>query len=129
MTLKQAVEAATKSKRRPMTVNEIAEAALPLATSVKGKTPNQQVYSILYTEATRQDGVVERVGKGLVQAQPEAPEGGVTVFVVCLVVRDRSGASIGSTKDIVEATDADEAERIAIERWRALRPTCRFGRW
>ena len=63
MTLKQAIETAMKGKRR-MTVSEIAEAALPLATSVNGATPKQQVYSLLYGQAQRQDGIVERVGTG-----------------------------------------------------------------
>jgi hypothetical protein len=42
----------------------------------------------------------------------------VTVFVVTLVVRDLHGASIVSTEDEVEATDAAEAERVTIERGR-----------
>ena len=48
------------------------------------------------------------------------------MFVVCLVIRHRNGAAIGSTEDVVEASDVAEAERLAIERWRAQRPTCRY---
>jgi hypothetical protein len=50
----------------------------------------------------------------------------VTVFVVCLVIRDRYGAPIGSTEDEVTANDPAEAERIAVEQWKAVRPSCRF---
>lgn len=76
MTLKQAVETAMKTKRgRSMTVNEIADAALPLATSVKGATPKQQLYSILYGEAQRQHGLVERTGKGEFKLNPKRRRG------------------------------------------------------
>ena len=71
MTLKQAVEAAMKGKRRSMTVSEIADAALPHATSVKRATPKQQLFSALYLEAKRQDGLVERVGKGEFKLNPK----------------------------------------------------------
>ena len=69
MTLKAAVETAMKGKRRPMTVNEIAEAAVPLA-EVQGKTPKQQVYSILYTENRMAHGLVTRVDKGTFRLGP-----------------------------------------------------------
>ena len=49
----------------------------------------------------------------------------VALFTVVLEVV-RSSAVIGSTEDVVEADDAADAERIAIERWRALRPGCSF---
>jgi hypothetical protein len=42
--LKQAVETAMKGCRKPMTVSEIAGAAVPLA-EVEGQTPKQRVYS------------------------------------------------------------------------------------
>jgi hypothetical protein len=67
--LKAAVEAAMKGKRRPMTVSEIAEAAVPLA-GVKGKTPKQQVYSLLYTENRKDGGLVTRVDKGTFRLRP-----------------------------------------------------------
>jgi hypothetical protein len=63
MTLKQAVESAMKGKRRPMTVAEIAEVALPLA-ELRGAPPKQTLYSILYAENRKADGLVERTGKG-----------------------------------------------------------------
>lgn len=69
MTLKAAVETAMKGRRKAMTVNEIAEAALPLA-ELKGKTPKQQVYSILYTENRKADGLVTRVDKGTFKLRP-----------------------------------------------------------
>ena len=52
-----------------MTVSEIAEVAVPLA-EVKGKTPKQQVYSLLYTENRKADGLVERVDKGTFKLRP-----------------------------------------------------------
>ena len=69
MTLKAAVEAAMKGSRKGMTVSEIADLAIPLA-EVKGKTPKQQVYSILYTENGKADGLVTRVGKGTFKLRP-----------------------------------------------------------
>ncbi len=70
MTLKAAVETAMKGTRRPMTVTEITEVAVPLATSVKGKTPRQQVYSILCTENRKADGLVTHVDKGTFKLRP-----------------------------------------------------------
>lgn len=57
---------------KPMTVAEITEAALPL-TGLKGATPKQVFYSVVYGENRKKDGVREEGRKGWhVQAQPEA---------------------------------------------------------
>lgn len=45
----------------------------------------------------------------------------VPTFTVVLEVVSR-GSSAGTTCDEVEADDAAEAERVAIERWKAARP-------
>lgn len=50
----------------------------------------------------------------------------MTAFVVTLEIRYR-GAAVGTTEDVIEAETADEAERIAIERWRAKRPNRAFA--
>jgi hypothetical protein len=49
----------------------------------------------------------------------------VPQFVVVLAVV-WNGATVGSTEDVIEARDAAEAERKAIEAWRAVRPGCSF---
>ena len=46
-----------------MKVSEIIEAAVPL-TGLSGKTPGQTVYSVLYGEAKKSDGLFERVSRG-----------------------------------------------------------------
>jgi hypothetical protein len=51
-----------RGKRR-MTVGQITEAALPL-TALKGKTPKQTFYSVLYGEAKKTDGLVVKAGDG-----------------------------------------------------------------
>ena len=63
LTTKQAIEQVLTGKRNPMTVGEIAEAAIPL-TALTGKTPKQTFYSVLYGEAKKTDGLVVKAGKG-----------------------------------------------------------------
>ena len=52
-----------------MRVPAIIEAAVPLS-SLKGKTPGQVVYSVLYTESKKADGVVVQTGKGEFKLNP-----------------------------------------------------------
>ena len=59
MTTKQAIQKAMTGKRKPMSVAEIAEAAIPLS-DLKGATPKQVIYSVLYSENKRPDGLVTR---------------------------------------------------------------------
>lgn len=70
MTTKQAIEQALKGKRAPMRVPAIIEAAVPLS-NLKGKTPGQVVYSVLYTEAKRDDGLVIQTGRGEFKLNPK----------------------------------------------------------
>jgi hypothetical protein len=61
-----------KGKRRPMRVPAIIAAGVPLATSLKGKTPAQTFYSVLYSESKKADGLVVQTGKGEFRLKPEA---------------------------------------------------------
>ncbi len=63
LTTKAAIEQVMSGKRKAMTVAEIAEAAIPL-TALKGKTPKQTFYSVLYGEAKKADGLVVKAGDG-----------------------------------------------------------------
>jgi hypothetical protein len=63
LTLRQAVEKVLTGKRAGMTVAEITEQAIPL-TRVAGATPKQQVYSLVYSEGRRPDGLVVKVREG-----------------------------------------------------------------
>lgn len=63
LTTKAAIEKVLTDSGKPMTVAEITEAALPL-TNLKGKTPKQVFYSVLYGENKKKDGVVVKAGKG-----------------------------------------------------------------
>ena len=63
LTTRQATEKVLTGRRKPMTVAEITEAALPL-TNIKGATPKQQFYSLLYSEAKKADGLVLKAGDG-----------------------------------------------------------------
>jgi hypothetical protein len=71
MNTKQAIEQVLKGRRRPMRVPEIIEAAVPLATSLRGKTPGQTIYSVLYSEAKREDGLVVQTGRGEFKLNPK----------------------------------------------------------
>ncbi len=70
MTTKQAIEKAMTGKRKPMTVAEIAEAAIPLS-NLKGATPKQVIYSVLYAENKKPDGLVVRVEAGTFKLRPK----------------------------------------------------------
>jgi hypothetical protein len=70
LTTKQAIEKVLSGKRNPMRVPEIIKAGVPL-TALKGKTPGQTVYSILYAESKKADGVVTQVGKGMFKLNPK----------------------------------------------------------
>jgi hypothetical protein len=59
VTTKQAIQKAMTGKRKPMSVAEIAEAAIPLS-DLKGATPKQVIYCVLYSENKRPDGLVTR---------------------------------------------------------------------
>jgi hypothetical protein len=63
LTTKAAIEKVLAGRRKPMTVAEITDAALPL-TALKGATPKQTFYSVLYGEAKKADGVVIKAGAG-----------------------------------------------------------------
>lgn len=70
MTTKQAVEHVLTGKRKPSTVTEIANAAIPL-TNLKGATPKQTFYSVIYSESKKPDGVVTQVGRGQFKLNPK----------------------------------------------------------
>lgn len=71
MNTKQAIEKVLAGKREPMRVPEIIEAGLPLADSLKGKTPGQTFYSVLYAESKKTDGLVIQVGRGQFKLNPK----------------------------------------------------------
>ena len=54
-----------------MRVPEIIEAGVPLATSLRGKTPGQTFYSVLYSESKRADGLVVQVDRGTFKLNPK----------------------------------------------------------
>ena len=70
MTTKQAIEEVLRGKRNGMRVPAIIEAGVPLATTLKGKTPGHVFYSVLGVEEGRRAGRPNRA-RG-VQAEPEA---------------------------------------------------------
>ena len=47
-----------------MRVPAIIAAGVALAASLKGKTPGQTFYSVLYSEAKKSDGLVTQTGRG-----------------------------------------------------------------
>jgi hypothetical protein len=63
MTTKQAIEQVLKGKRYGMRVPEIIEAGVPLS-NLKGRTPGQTFYSVLYAESKKPNGLVVQVGRG-----------------------------------------------------------------
>ena len=63
LTTKQAIEHVLSGSKKPMSVAQITEAALPL-TALAGKTPKQVFYSVLYGENRKADGLVTKVGPG-----------------------------------------------------------------
>jgi hypothetical protein len=70
LTTKQAIEQVMRGKRRPMKVREVIDAAVPLS-RLAGKTPGQVIYSVLYTEAKRDDGLVVQTGTGEFKLNPK----------------------------------------------------------
>lgn len=70
MTTKQAIEKVLAGRRKPMRVPAIIEAAVPLATGLKGRTPGQVIYSVLYSEAKKADGLVVQTGRGEFKLRP-----------------------------------------------------------
>ena len=62
LTTKAAIEKVLAGGKK-MTVAEITEAALPL-TNLKGATPKQVFYSVLYGENKKSDGLVTKIGPG-----------------------------------------------------------------
>jgi hypothetical protein len=72
MTKKQAIGAVLTGKRKPMrSSRRSSPAGVPLATSLKGKTPGQVFYSVLYSEAKKPDGLVVQTGKGMFKLNPK----------------------------------------------------------
>jgi HB1, ASXL, restriction endonuclease HTH domain len=70
LTTKQAIERVLTGRRKPMTVAEIADAATPMS-NLNGATPKQVIYSVLYSENKREDGLVVRVDKGTFRLNPK----------------------------------------------------------
>jgi hypothetical protein len=56
LTTKQAIEQVLKGKRNGMRVPQIIEAGVPLS-NLKGQTPGQTFYSVLYGESKKADGL------------------------------------------------------------------------
>jgi hypothetical protein len=71
MSTKQAIEQVLKGRRRGMRVPEIIAAGIPLATSLKGQTPGQTFYSVLYSESKKADGLVVQVDRGTFKLNPK----------------------------------------------------------
>jgi HB1, ASXL, restriction endonuclease HTH domain len=70
MTTKQAIESVLTGRRKPMRVPAIIEAGVPLS-DLKGKTPGQTFYSILYSESKKADGLVVQAGRGEFKLNPQ----------------------------------------------------------
>ncbi len=70
MTTKEAIESVLKGKRRPLRVPEIIEAGVPLS-NLKGATPGQVFYSVLYSESKKADGLVVQVDRGTFKLNPK----------------------------------------------------------
>jgi hypothetical protein len=52
-------------------VPEIIKEGVPLATSLKGRTPGQTFYSTLYEESKKADGLVVQVERGTFKLSPK----------------------------------------------------------
>jgi hypothetical protein len=70
-TLAQAIEQVLRAGRKPMTVTEVSTRAVPLAAGVRGSTPRQQVYSILYGEKKRPEPRWVLVARGTFKSTPK----------------------------------------------------------
>ena len=71
MNTKQAIAKVLAGKRNGMGVPAIIEAGVPLAMSLKGATPGQTFYSVLYSEAKKPDGLVVQIGRGMFKLNPK----------------------------------------------------------
>lgn len=69
LTTRQAIEKVLTGKRKGMRVPEIAAAGVPL-TNLKGATPQQTFYSVLYSEAKKPHGLVVQIGRGTFKLNP-----------------------------------------------------------
>jgi hypothetical protein len=69
MTTKGAIEQVLKGRRNGMRVPAIIEAGVPLS-NLKGKTPGQTFYSVLYAEAKKPHGLVVQTGRGTFKLNP-----------------------------------------------------------
>jgi hypothetical protein len=63
LSTKAAITQVLSGSKKLMTVTQIADAAIPL-TALAGKTPKQTVYSILYAENKKPDGLWQRTDRG-----------------------------------------------------------------
>jgi hypothetical protein len=70
LTTRQAVEQVLTGRRKPMRVPAIIEAAVPLS-RLAGQTPGQTIYSLLYAESKREDGLVVQTGRGTFKLNPK----------------------------------------------------------
>ena len=70
LTTKAAIEQAMKGSRKPMRVRAIIEAAVPLS-RLAGRTPGQTIYTVLYGEAKKADGLVVQTGRGEFKLNPK----------------------------------------------------------
>jgi hypothetical protein len=70
MTTKQAVEHVLTGRRKAVPIRQIIEEVLPLATGLNGATPKQTVYSVVYGEAKKADGLVVQVERGTFKLNP-----------------------------------------------------------
>jgi hypothetical protein len=68
MNTKQAIAHVLKGKRK-MRVPDIIVAGVPL-TELKGKTPGQTFYSVLYAENKKPDGLVTQTSRGMFKLNP-----------------------------------------------------------
>jgi hypothetical protein len=70
MSTREAIKTVLTGKRKPMRVPQIIEAAVPLS-RLAGKTPGQVVYSLLYSESKKADGLVVQTGRGEFKLNPK----------------------------------------------------------
>jgi hypothetical protein len=94
---------------------------VPLARSLKGKTPGQTLYSVLYSESKKADGLVVQVAKGSFQAQPEAAP--ASKVLTHKIRRDaiEPGPRVASIGAVAPAMLKDTHERLG--RNRPIQPT------
>lgn len=71
MNSKSAIEQVLAGRRKPMPAKEIVAAALPLATGLKGSTPEATLSAVLYVEAKKAGGLVVKTGRGEFKLNPK----------------------------------------------------------